>query len=74
MRLLDGTDDAELVEVRAGRVLRGRFERATSEAQNSTLSFVTEEGKAFLVANDPAGPTVGTSIEVLAYPHVPFGS
>jgi hypothetical protein len=59
MRLVQVTPDAKLVEVGGGQHLCGRFERGTSETGESMVSFVTEEGDAFLVANDPAGATVG---------------
>jgi len=65
MRLVEVRPDAELVEVAAGRHLFGRFERSTSDAM---LTFVTEKGESFLVANDPAGATVGRSVKVWAYP------
>lgn len=68
MRLLVVTPDALLVQVGAGQHVRGRFAQTTSETVDSTLSFVTEEGSTFLVANDPAGATAGPSVEVLAYP------
>jgi hypothetical protein len=68
MRLVEVTLDAEFVEVGAGRQLHGRFERGTNETGDSKLFFVTEEGNAFLVANDPAGTIVGPNVEVWAYP------
>jgi hypothetical protein len=71
MRLVEVTRDAEFVEVGAGQRLCGRFQLATRETGDSRLSFVTEEGNAFVVANDPAGATVGTSLEVWAYPVQP---
>jgi hypothetical protein len=74
MRLVEVTPDAELVEVGEGQHFRGRFERGMSETRGPTLSFVTEEGNAFLVANDPAGATVGPSVEVWAYPVQPSPS
>jgi hypothetical protein len=55
MRLVEVTSDAELVEVGAAQDLSGRFERSTSDAGESMLSFVTEKSTTFLVANDPAG-------------------
>lgn len=74
MRLAEVTPDAELLEVGAGQQLTGRFELGASDAGESTLSFVTEQGDTFLVANDPAGATVGRSVEVLAYPVQPSPS
>jgi hypothetical protein len=68
MRLVEVTTEAELVEVGTGRQLSGQFERATSNTGESTLSFVSEKGDTFLVANDPAGATVGRNVEVWAYP------
>jgi len=68
MRLVEVTGDAELVEVGAGRDLRGRFERAPGDTGEATVSFVTEKGDVFLVANDPAGASVGRTVEVWAYP------
>ena len=74
MRLVEVTPDAELVEVGPGRTLCGRFERGPSEAGASILSFVTERGDSFLVANSPAGATVGRTVEVWAYPVQPSPS
>ncbi|MFC1573540.1 hypothetical protein ACFL6M_08095 [Candidatus Eisenbacteria bacterium] len=68
MRLAAITPDAEIVAVGAEQRLCGRFERATCRSGESTLAFVTLEGDTFLVANDPAGATVGRSVEVCAYP------
>ncbi len=72
MQLVEVAVHADLEEVGPGQHLRGRFEHSTShlgsdDARDSTLSFVTEEGDAFLVANDPAGMIIGPSVEVLAY-------
>ena len=67
MRLLEAARDAEFVEIGAAQHLRGRFEPVPTATADSTLSFVTEDGTAFLVANDPAGATVGTSVAVCAY-------
>ena len=67
MRLAEVTPDAELVEVGRGHHLCGRFERGTSDTGQSMLSFVTEKGDTFLVANDPAGATIGRSVKVWAY-------
>ncbi len=68
MRLAELTPDAELVEVGLLQKHSGRFERSISDTGKSTLSFVAENGDIFLVANDPAGATVGRSVEVGAYP------
>jgi hypothetical protein len=74
MRLVEGTPDAPLLEVEAGQELSGRFERQASGTPESTLSFVTEKGDNFLVFNDPAGLTVGRSVEITAYPVQPSPS
>jgi len=71
MQLSEVTPAAEFVEVGEQQDLCGRFERGTSEIGDSRLSFVTEEGVAFLVANDPAGATIGSRVEVCAYPMQP---
>jgi hypothetical protein len=68
MRLVEVTPDAWLMEVEAAQHLSGRFEHATGDAGKSALSSVTEKGDTFLVANNPAGATVGWTFEVLAYP------
>jgi hypothetical protein len=67
MRLLEVTPDAELVEIGPGQHLRGRFQRGTSDIGESKLSFITENGNSFLVANDPAGAAIGHNVDVLAY-------
>ena len=67
MQLVEVKPAAEFVEVGARQDLFGRFERGTSETGESTLSFVTEDGAPFLVANDAAGMTVGSRVEVWAY-------
>jgi len=74
LRLVDVTPDAELVEVGPGRFLNGRLERGTSDVTEPMLSFVTEKGDVFLVANEPAGAVVGQSVEVWAYPVHPATS
>lgn len=74
MRLERLTPEAELEEVGEGRHLHGRFQRGMNETGDSTLSFVTEEGNAYLVANDPAGATLGHAVEVWAYPVQPSRS
>ena len=68
MRLVEVTPDAELVEVGPRQDLCGQFELGASDTGESALSFVTEQGDAFLVANDPAGASVGRRTEVRAYP------
>ncbi len=67
LRLVEVTPDAELVEVGPGLRLGGRLERVTSDTGESMFSFVTEKGDVFLVANDPAGATVGRNVDVWAY-------
>jgi hypothetical protein len=67
MRLVEVNPDAELVEVRGRQKLSGRFERVTTDSGESMLSFVSEGGETFLVANDPAGANVGSNVEVVAY-------
>jgi hypothetical protein len=62
------TEDLELVEVGAPYGLRGQFAFGAADTGESMLSFVTEKGDAFAVANDPAGRSVGASVEVWAYP------
>ena len=74
MRLVEVIPDAEFVEVRAGQDLRGRFERGACDTGDMALLFLTEMGDRFLVANDPAGATVGRSVEVTAYPIQPSPS
>lgn len=74
IRLQEVTLDAELIEVGSLQELRGRFERTTTETREARLTFVTDGGDAFPVANDPAGATVGQSEEVLAYPVQRFPS
>jgi hypothetical protein len=74
MRPVEVTGDAELLEVGAGFDLRGRFERGTGDTGKSMLSFVTEKGDAFVVANDPAGVSVGPSVKVWAHPVQPSPS
>jgi len=74
MRLVEVTPDAQLVEVGAGRDLRGRFEPRTNDVGESMLRFVTEGGDSFVVVNDPAGAAVGRTVEVWAYPVQPSPS
>src|SRR5262249_7149139 len=71
MRLVHVTPDADLLEVGTGYELRGRFERVPSDTAKSILAFVSEQGDEFLVVNDPAGATLGRSVEVWAYPVQP---
>ena len=68
VRLVEVTDDAELLEIGALYDLRGRFEYGIAETDESVLSFVTEKGDAFVVANDPVGAKVNISLQVSAYP------
>ena len=68
MRVSDVSADVEFVEIGAGHNLKGRFERATGADDDSKLSFVTADRKAFLVANDPAEVKCGTDVAVWAYP------
>jgi hypothetical protein len=68
MRLVDVTPDAAILEVGAGQPFSGRFKRGTSNGGEPTLSFVTEKGDTFQVANDPAGVTAGRNMQVWAYP------
>ena len=74
MRLVDLKADAELVEIGPGQRLSGRFERGPGDIGEPMLSFVTDKGDAFVVANDPAGVSVGPSVEVWAYPVQPSPS
>jgi hypothetical protein len=74
MRLVEVAPDAELIEVGAQQHLAGRFERGTSDTGDPTLSFVTEKGDTFLVANDSAGMSVGCRVKVRAYPVEPSPS
>jgi hypothetical protein len=67
MKLAEITSDAEVVEVGPRQTLRGQLERHAISTGKSILTFVTEEGEAFVVANDPAGSNVGARIEVSAY-------
>jgi hypothetical protein len=67
VRPAEVTPDLELAEVGPGQKLGGRLERGTSDTGESMLSFVTQEGDTFLVANDPAGAAVGRDVEVWAY-------
>jgi hypothetical protein len=71
MRLVEVTPDAQLVEVGEEQHLSGRFKGGTSVTGQSILSFVTEKGTTFLVANQPVGLTTGRDVRVLAYPVQP---
>jgi hypothetical protein len=68
LRPADLTPDLELAEVGLRHRLFGRLERGTSDTGESTLSFVTQDGSTFSVANDPAGEAAGRNVEVWAYP------
>jgi hypothetical protein len=68
MRLAEAAADAWLIEIGPGHILSGRFDGGTGGAGESVLSFVTETCDTFLVANNPAGATVGCMIRALAYP------
>jgi hypothetical protein len=72
MRLVEVTPDAQLVEVGEEQHLSGRFKGGTSVTGQSILSFVTEKGTTFLVANQPVGLTTGRDVRVLAYPSSRF--
>ena len=67
MRPSEVTEDMEVVEVGGTFDLSGRFERASVATGGSTLSFVTETGDTFMVANDPAGVVVGRNFNVRAH-------
>lgn len=60
--------DAWLTEVGPAQELAGRFEHATGAAVESELSFLTNNGDAFCVVNNPAGLAVEDHVNVLAYP------
>jgi hypothetical protein len=68
MRLAEASPDAWLIEVGGAQHLSGRFERGAGDAGESALSFVTEKGDTFLVANNPAGASIGCLVDALAYP------
>jgi hypothetical protein len=53
MRLIEVTPDAEIMEVGTGQQLTGRFELDTSDTGKSKLSFVTEQGVAFVATTQP---------------------
>lgn len=67
MRVVEVTSEVEFVEVGPAQHLSGRFERSANETGEATLTFVSTNGDAFLVANDPAGAVTGRSVDVLAY-------
>jgi hypothetical protein len=68
MWLMEVMPDARLVEIGAETELSGRFKRGISPTGELTLSFVTESGDTFLVANHPARMTKGRRVEVSAFP------
>jgi hypothetical protein len=68
LRLFEVTSDAELVAVGPDHRLNGRFERDERDTKGTGLSFVTDSGETFLVANDPPGANVGGKVEVWAHP------
>jgi hypothetical protein len=72
MRLVTVTPDAQLVEVEEEQHLSGRFKVGTSDGGKAILSFVTETGTTFLVANEPAGWIAGRDVSVSAYPVQPY--
>jgi len=72
MRLVTVTPDAQLVEVGEEQHLSGRFKVGTNDSGESVLSFVTEKGTTFLVANEPAGLIVGRDVKILAYSVQPY--
>jgi hypothetical protein len=74
MRPVEVTGDVEFVEVGAGFDLSGRFDRATGDAGESTLVFISDSGDTFVVANDPAGARVGPNVKVWAHPVQPSPS
>jgi hypothetical protein len=74
MRLVDMTPDAWLIEVGKPQHVSGRFDRGTSDASEGALSFVTEQGDTFLVANTPAGAIAGCAVKALVYPVQPSPS
>jgi hypothetical protein len=74
MRLVEMTPDAWITEVGGARSLSGRFEGDTSDARESPLTFVTQQGETFLVANNPAGATADCSIDARVYPVQPSPS
>jgi len=69
MQLAEVASDAWLIEVRAPQDLVGRFEHGGAGAgAESELFFVTEDGDAFRVANNPAGAAIGGLVNALVYP------
>jgi hypothetical protein len=68
MRLVEMPADAWLIEVGEQQYLSGRFEGGAGDAGESALTFVTEQGNTFLVANNPAGATAGCTVKALVYP------
>ena len=74
MRLVEAAPDVPFVEIGTPQHQLGRFQRGTNDSGEPSLSFATERAEAFLVANDPAGLTVGSPVKVLAYPVLPSSS
>jgi len=72
MRLVTVTPDAQLVEVGEEQQISGRFKVGTSDRGESILSFVTDEGTTFLVANEPAEMVADRDVRVSAYPVEPY--
>jgi len=70
MRLVEVPPDSELVGVGNADFLWGRFERGATDSGEAVLSFVIEAGGSFVVANDPAGVTLGAVVGVWAYLNV----
>lgn len=68
MQLAEVATDAWLTEIGQGYVLTGRFDKVMSGAGESLLSFATETGDTFLVANNPAGVAIGCTVQALCYP------
>jgi hypothetical protein len=70
LRLAEVAANAEELGVGNADCLRGRFDRAVSHTGETILSFVIQNGDRFVVANHPAGATIGGIVEVWAYLHV----
>jgi len=62
MRLLEASPDAQLAEVGEQQDLSGRFRSETTDSGESILSFATEEGRRYLVANEPAGVSSSSGV------------
>jgi len=67
MQLVEPSPDAKFVEVKGWQKMSGRFERITTDSGESTLSFGSETGETYLVANDPTCAKTGSDVEVLTY-------